>query len=170
MAKRIRVVLLAAEGLSNVRIARKAGVSRPTVLLWRKRFEAEGPETLWKVRPGRGRKRSISDAKIRAIVRDTLENKPEGATHWSLRTMAARHGVSRSTVQKVWKMFGLKPHRTKTFKLSKDPEFVKKTEDVVGLYLDPPEDGTVLCVDEKSQVQVLDTPLRVTSSKTNPTE
>ena len=137
-------------------IAREAGVSRPTVLLWRRRFEAEGPETVWKVRPGRGRKRSISDETVQAIVKDTLENKPEGATQWSLRTMAKRHGVSRSTVLRVWKSYGLKPHRTKTFKLSKDPEFVEKTEDVVGLYRNPPKDGVVLCVDEKSQVQALD--------------
>ena len=156
VAKRVRIVLLAAEGVANQRIAKEAGVSKPTVLTWRRRFEAEGPDTVWKIRPGRGRKRSITDETVRAIVKDTLENKPEGATHWSLRMMAKRHGVSRSTVQRVWKSYGLKPHRTKTFKLSKDPKFVEKTEDVVGLYRNPPKDGVVLCVDEKSRIQALD--------------
>jgi transposase len=127
-----------------------------TVREWRKRFEVEGIDALTEIRPGRGRKREISAAKVKRIVHDTLHMKPRGATHWSCRTMADRHQVSSATVQRIWDAHGLQPHRVKTFKLSTDPKFVDKLTDIVGLYLNPPDKAAIICVDEKSQIQALD--------------
>ncbi len=156
VALRARIVLLAAEGESNSQIARTLAVSRPTVILWRSRFAEGGTAALTETRPGRGRKPTISAAKIKTIVRATTQTTPPGQTHWSCRTMAKAHGVSPATVQRIWDAHGLKPHRVRTFKLSTDPRFTEKLTDVVGLYLNPPEKAIVLCVDEKSQIQALD--------------
>lgn len=156
VATRARIILLASEGLSNHEIARRTGASRPTVLLWRDRFAAGGPAALTVIEPGRGRKASISADAERTIIEATLHTRPKGATHWSCRTMARAQGVSPATVQRIWSAHGLQPHRVKTFKLSKDPQFVEKLTDVVGLYLNPPDKAVVLCVDEKSQIQALD--------------
>jgi transposase len=126
------------------------------VLLWRERFAQGGPAALTEIQEGRGRKRHIAAKKVRAIVDATLHTKPKAATHWSCRTMAAAQGVSPATVQRIWDAHGLQPHRVETFKLSRDPRFVEKLTDVVGLYLNPPDKAVVLCVDEKSQIQALD--------------
>ena len=156
VALRARIVLAASEGESNSQIARKLGVSRPTVILWRSRFATDGTAALTETKPGRGRKPTIATAKIKAIVEATTQTRPAGQTHWSCRTMAKAQGVSPATVQRIWDAHGLKPHRVKTFKLSTDPRFTEKLTDVVGLYLNPPEKALVLCVDEKSQIQALD--------------
>lgn len=156
VALRATIVLLAAQGVSNHRIATRLAIGRPTVLLWRKRFVQGGPEALTKIEPGRGRKPVISSGKLERIVNDTLRETPPDATHWSTRSMARRHGVSHTLVQRVWNAHGLKPHLVKTFKLSRDPQFVQKLKDVVGLYLNPPEHALVFSVDEKSQIQALD--------------
>ena len=153
---RARIVLLAADGLANRRIAHTVGTSRPTVILWRQRFLTGGPTALTEDRPGRGRKPQISSDKIKQIVDATLHTTPPAATHWSVRTMAAAQGVSPATVQRIWDAHGLAPHRTRTFKLSRDKHFVEKLIDVVGLYMNPPDKALVLCVDEKSQIQALD--------------
>ena len=156
VASRARIVLLAADGESNSAIARELGVSRPTVILWRERFAQGGPLALTEVKDGRGRKRSISAAKVKEIVVATTQTTPPGETHWSCRSMAKAQGVSPATVQRIWDAHGLKPHPVRTFKLSNDPRFSEKLTDVVGLYLNPPEKAIVLCVDEKSQIQALD--------------
>lgn len=156
LAFRARIVLLAATGVSNRRIAREVGTSRPTVILWRARFLAGGPTALTEDAPGRGRKPQFSGAKVQQIVEATLHTTPTAATHWSTRTMAQVQGVSPSTVQRIWDAHGLQPHRTRTFKLSRDKHFVEKLTDVVGLYVNPPDKALVLCVDEKSQIQALD--------------
>lgn len=153
---RSRIVLAAAEGQADTAIARQLEINRKTVILWRTRFSEEGMETLWEVAPGRGRKASYSSKKIKAIVNTTLQTKPQGMTHWSCRTMAERHGVSKSTINNIWRSHNLKPHRSETFKLSRDARFLEKLTDVVGLYLNPPQQAMVLCVDEKSQIQALD--------------
>jgi transposase len=147
---RCRIVLSCAEGLSNVEVAERLGVSRPTVGKWRSRFVQRRLEGLTdEDRPGAPRK--ISDEQVEEVVVATLEQTPRDATHWSRTSMAARSGLSPSTVGRIWKAFGLKPHRAETFKLSADPQFIEKLRDVVGLYLDPPERAIVLCTDEKSQ-------------------
>ena len=156
VARRARIVLMAAGGVSNNRIASTLETTRTTVIAWRRRFEAGGPEALTKTAPGRGRKPSIPAEKVKRIIEATLRTRPPGATHWSCRTMAKAQGVSPSTVQRIWHAHGLKPHQMRTFKLSGDPRFVEKLADVVGLYLNPPDKGIVLCVDEKSQIQALD--------------
>lgn len=156
VAVRARIVLAAAAGESNSVIARALGVSRPTVILWRARFAEAGVPALTETKPGRGRKPSISAAKVKAIVQATTQTRPPGQTHWSCRSMAKAQGVSPATVQRIWDAHGLKPHRVKTFKLSNDARFTEKLTDVVGLYLNPPERAIVLCVDEKSQIQALD--------------
>ena len=156
LALRARAILLASEGVSNSEIAVELGISRPTVLDWRKRFVEEGLNALIDIRPGRGRKAEISAEQVEAIVEATLQTKPEGATHWSVRSMAKAQGVSATTVQRIWDAHGLQPHRVKTFKLSRDPRFVEKLTDIVGLYMNPPDKAVVLCVDEKSQIQALD--------------
>ena len=156
VALRARIVLLAAAGESNSAIARALGLSRPTVILWRARFAEGGTAALTETKPGRGRKPTISAAKVKAIVQATTQTRPPGQTHWSCRSMAKAQGVSAATVQRIWDAHGLKPQRVKTFKLSNDPRFSEKLTDVVGLYLNPPEKAIVLCVDEKSQIQALD--------------
>jgi len=156
VALRARIVLLAAAGESNSAIARALWLSRPTVILWRARFAEGGTAALTETKPGRGRKPTISAAKVKAIVQATTQTRPPGQTHWSCRSMAKAQGVSAATVQRIWDAHGLKPQRVKTFKLSNDPRFSEKLTDVVGLYLNPPEKAIVLCVDEKSQIQALD--------------
>jgi transposase len=152
---RSRIVLLAHEGVANHAIARRLDTSRPTVILWRKRFAQGGVRALTEDAPGRGRKPEITSEQVTAVVNATLHTTPKDATHWSVRTMAEVQGISASSVQRIWDAHGLQPHRTKTFKLSKDKRFVEKLRDVVGLYLNPPEKALVLCVDEKSQIQAL---------------
>jgi len=156
LVMRARIVLSAGSGKSLGEIQREVGVSRPTVTLWKGRFQAGGPDALLKDAKGRGRKPSIPDAKVAQILKATVETEPEAATHWSTRTMAKAQGVGRSTIQRIWSGHGLQPHRTDTFKMSTDPLFVEKMSDVVGLYLDPPDKALVLCIDEKSQIQALD--------------
>ena len=154
-ALRAQIVLLASDGLSNCAIADELSISRLTAGLWRKRFARERLDGLCdEPRPGAPRK--IDDDKIANIVTKTLESAPRGATHWSTRSMSKAAGVSISSVHRIWRAFALQPHRTETFKLSKDPLFVEKVRDIVGLYLDPPDRALVLCVDEKSQIQALD--------------
>ena len=152
---RARIALLAADGLSNVQVAREAGVSRPTVILWRQRFLRGGPDALTTILPGRGRPVTYTAEQVQRIVEATTQTKPPGATHWSTRSMAMAQGVSKATVQRIWSAHGLQPHRTKRFKLSGDRRFTEKLTDVVGLYLNPPDKAIVLCVDEKSQIQAL---------------
>jgi transposase len=154
--QRAHVLLLAGEGIATTRIARQAGVSPATVDAWRERFALEGLKAFAGVRAGRGRKPSIPPEKVAEIVNATLHEKPAGETHWSCRSMAKAYGVSPATVQRIWSARGLKPHQVKTFKLSNDPRFEEKLVDVVGLYLNPPENAIVLCMDEKSQIQALD--------------
>jgi transposase len=156
MVIRAKVLLLAAEGVPNARIGAEVGVSVPTVRQWRARFAAQGLTEFGKVAVGRGRKPSIPAEKVEEIVRLTQTGRPDGETHWSNRSMAKAVGVSPATVQRVWSSRGLKPHLVKTFKLSNDPRFDEKLIDVVGLYLNPPEQAVVLCMDEKSSVQALD--------------
>ena len=153
---RSRICLLAADGLPNTAIADHMNTSRPTVLLWRKRFQEQGSAGLTKNTPKGPSPKRLDGEKVRAIVEATLHSVPSDATHWSTRTMAEAQGVSNATVARIWKAHGLQPHRVKTFKLSKDKRFVEKLTDVVGIYLDPPDKALVLCVDEKSQVQALD--------------
>ncbi len=155
VALRFRMVLLAVEGLSDQKIAEDLGVSRPTVMLWRERFAEQGLEGLWKIAPGRGRKPTYGADKVKAVIDATLQTKPQGMTHWSCRLMAKQQGLSKSTVSNIWRSHNLQPHRVKRFKLSRDPKFLEKLTDVVGLYLNPPEQAIVLCVDEKSQIQAL---------------
>lgn len=153
---RAKVLLMAADGVANIRIAEDVGVTPVTVRAWRQRFSEDGLAGLEKIREGRGRKPSISEETVAEIVRLTTTTTPPGATHWSCRTMAAKVGVSSATVQRIWSDLGLKPHRVETFKVSTDPAFDDKLIDVVGLYLNPPEKAIVLCMDEKSQIQALD--------------
>ena len=154
--QRAMALLMASDGFANTRIATAVGVAPMTVKAWRERFSADGLKDFSSVRPGRGRKPSIPAAKVEEIVRLTLHETPVGETHWSCRSMAARAGVSPATVQRIWSARGLQPHRVETFKLSNDPRFEEKLVDVVGLYLNPPENAIVLCMDEKSQIQALD--------------
>ncbi len=154
--QRARVLLLAADGVANTVIASTVGATAVTVRSWRTQFEDRGLAKLGKVAPGRGRKQTIPQDVIERIVELTQNATPDGETHWSTRTMAEHVGVSKDTVQRVWSARGLKPHLVKTFKLSNDPRFEEKLVDVVGLYLDPPEQAIVLCMDEKSSVQALD--------------
>ena len=156
VALRSRIVLAAAAAQSDSAIANDLAINRKTVMLWRARFAEHGLTSLWKIAPGRGRKPTYDGTKIKAIVDTTLQTKPKGMTHWSCRLMAARQGVSKSTVSNIWRSHNLKPHRVKRFKLSRDPHFLEKLTDVVGLYLNPPQQALVLCVDEKSQIQALD--------------
>lgn len=156
MALRSQICLLAAEGKSNNAIAQRLGTSRPTVILWRKRFEEQGPEGLAKDAPHGPSTRRLPGEKAKDVVEATLHTIPSDATHWSTRTLAKQMGISHSSVARIWNAHGLQPHRVKTFKLSKDKRFVEKLTDVVGLYLNPPDKALVLCVDEKSQIQALD--------------
>jgi len=152
VALRSQIVLAAAEGQSDNAIAQRLQVNRKTVTLWRARFAQESLDSLWQVAPGRGRKPTYGPEKIRSIVDATLRSKPKGMTQWSCRLMAARQGVSKSTINNIWQSHNLKPHRVKTFKLSRDAKFLEKLTDVVGLYVNPPQQAMVLCVDEKSQI------------------
>ena len=153
---RSRIVLAAAAAASDNAIAKHLAINRKTVMLWRTRFAEHGLTSLWEIAPGRGRKPTYDAAKIKAIVNATLQTKPKGMTQWSCRLMAERQAVSKSTVSNIWRSHNLKPHRVKRFKLSRDPRFLEKLTDVVGLYLNPPQKALVLCVDEKSQIQALD--------------
>jgi transposase len=155
VALRSRIVLAAAEGLKNTEIAERVGVTRPVVTKWRNRFAEDRLEGLLD-EPRPGRPRTVTDAQVEEVIVKTLETTPKDATHWSTRSMASEVGLTQSAVHRVWRAFGLQPHRQETWKLSKDPQFVDKVKDVVGLYLDPPERAVVLCVDEKSQIQALD--------------
>jgi transposase len=154
--ERAQIIQMAANGMQSQEIARVLGLSRPTVQLWRQRFLALRLMGLEKDAPRPGRLPKIPDRKVRRIVEATLHSKPENATHWSTRLMARAQGVSEATVRRIWHQHQLKPHLTKTFKLSRDKQFVEKLYDVVGLYLNPPDKSLVLCVDEKSQIQALD--------------
>ena len=151
--RRARIVLLAADGVDNHEIARRLEISRNQVISWRNRFAHGGLAAIESDLPRSGRKPTIDAAEI---VRVTTQTTPEGATHWSTRKLAAKLGISDTTVLKVWQANGLKPHLIETFKVSRDPKFVEKLEDIVGLYMSPPEHALVLCCDEKSQVQALD--------------
>jgi transposase len=155
LAQRSKIVLLVAEGLRSGEVAQRLGVHRNTVAKWRGRFAAERLDGLVD-EPRPGRPRTVTDSDVDAVVTKTLESAPKDATHWSTRSMAAQVGLTQSAVHRIWRAFGLQPHRAETFKLSKDPQFVAKVRDVVGLYLNPPERAVVLCVDEKSQIQALD--------------
>jgi transposase len=155
LVTRSRIVLLAAEGESNTRIAEQLGLSLPTVGIWRKRYRTQRIQGLYD-EPRPGGPRSIRDEEIATLLRKTVKTKPKGGTHWTCRSIAAETRLSKSTVQRVWKAFGLQPHRQKHFKISTDPFFVEKVRDIVGLYLNPPDHAIVLCVDEKSQIQALD--------------
>jgi transposase len=155
LALRARIVLACAEGGQNKDVAARLGLARQTVGKWRRRFIEQGLEGLHD-EPRSGAPRTIDDARIEAVIVRTLESLPPDATHWSSRGMAKASGLSVSTVQRIWRAFGLQPHRLETFKLSTDPDFVAKVRDVVGLYVSPPEHALVLCVDEKSQIQALD--------------
>jgi transposase len=155
IAQRARIVLLAAEGMSNVAVAERVGVNQATVVKWRKRFLAGRLDGLVD-EPRPGAPRSISDADVEAVIVRTLEDTPPDATHWSTRDLANRVGMSPSSVGRIWQAFGLKPWLSDTFKLSEDPQFVDKVRDVVGLYMNPPDHAVVMCVDEKTSIQALD--------------
>jgi len=156
VAQRCRIILAAAAGKQDKDIARSMQINYKTVALWRQRFCSEGSDCLWEVAAGRGRKPHFTADKIEEVINATLQTKPAGATHWSCRTMAKEQGISKATINRIWQSHGLQPHRIKKFKLSRDPKFLEKLTDVVGLYLNPPEKAIVLCVDEKSQIQALD--------------
>ena len=156
VALRCRIILGALAGQQNVAISEELGVSRPTILQWRKRVREQGIGEVWKIAPGRGRKPQYDQAKRDEIINATLQSKPTGRTHWSCRLMAKAQDVSKNTVNRLWQMHNLKPHLSRTFKLSRDPQFLEKLTDVVGLYMNPPDKALVLCLDEKSQIQALD--------------
>jgi transposase len=155
LAQRARIVLGCATGKDNGVVAREAGVTRQTVGRWRARFLAKRVDGLLD-EPRPGAPRRITDAHVERVIRWTLESAPRDATHWSTRAMAKRCGLSQSAVSRIWRAFALQPHRVETFKLSKDPLFIEKVRDLVGLYLHPPDRALVLCVDEKTQIQALD--------------
>lgn len=155
LVQRAQIVLMSAKGINNTVIAKKLRLSNPTVGIWRQRYLQHGLQGLHdELKPGRPR--TISDERIATLVRKTLETKPVNGTHWTVRTMANVTRVSHMTVQRVWHAFGFQPHRERSFKLSTDPFFVEKLRDIVGLYLSPPQNAVVLCVDEKSQIQALE--------------
>ena len=154
LALRARIVLRCAEGMTNTAVARQVQVRSQTVGKWRQRFVDRRLDGLLdEPRPGTPRK--VSDADVERALTMTLESTPKDATHWSTRSLAKQAGLSRSTVGRIWHAFALQPHRSETFKLSKDPLFIDKVRDIVGLYMDPPDRALVLCVDEKSQIQAL---------------
>ena len=155
LARRARVVLACAEGLDNQTVARKLRCSVGMVGKWRARFLKAGLEALYD-EPRPGTPRTVSDEQVEQVVIQTLESTPRGETHWSTRGLAKATGLSRMTISRIWRAFGLQPHRTDTFKLSPDPLLVEKVRDIVGLYLDPPAHAAVFCVDEKPQIQALD--------------
>ena len=155
LALRSRIVLACANGRDNRTVADELAVTPQTVSKWRGRFVRERLDGLTDA-PRPGAPRTVQDADVETVITRTLETKPKDATHWSTRAMAQQTGLSQSTISRIWRAFGLQPHRQETFKLSTDPLFVEKTRDIVGLYLDPPVKAMVLCVDEKSQIQALD--------------
>jgi transposase len=155
LAQRARVILGCAAGKSNTRVAAELRLTKQTVGKWRTRFLSKRLDGLLD-EPRPGAPRTVTDAAVEAVLARTLETKPTDATHWSTRSMARACGLSRNTVHRIWRAFVLQPHRTETFKLSKDPLFIEKVRDIVGLYLNPPDRALVLCVDEKSQIQALD--------------
>lgn len=155
LAHRSRIVLACAQGQTNQSVAERERTSPQTVGKWRRRFVERRLDGLVD-EPRPGRPRTISDEQVERVITTTLEQTPSDATHWSTRSMAHATGLSQTAISRIWRAFGLAPHRVETFKLSKDPLFVEKVRDVVGLYLDPPERALVLCVDEKSQIQALD--------------
>jgi transposase len=155
LALRARIVLSCATGERNQDVAAKLGVTPQTVGKWRGRFLSRRLDGLHD-EPRPGVPRSIDDATVEAVIVATLETMPTDATHWSSRAMARASGISTSSVQRIWRAFGLQPHRAETFKLSNDPLFIDKVRDIVGLYMSPPDHALVLCVDEKSQIQALD--------------
>jgi len=156
VVERAQIVLRAAEGLENQQIARLMGLTPEKAARWRNRFLKGGIAALEKDAPRPGRTRSITDRWVKKVLDMTLRQKPTHATHWSTRTMAAAAGISEASVRRIWRAHGLKPHLVRTFKLSRDPEFSEKLQDIVGLYLNPPEHAIVLWADEKSQIQALD--------------
>jgi len=155
LALRARIVLGCAEGADNKTVAARQRVTKQTVGKWRSRFIEQRLDGLLDA-PRPGAPRTIDDARVDAVIAKTLESVPAGATHWSTRSMAREAGLSQTAVSRIWRAFGLQPHRQETFKLSSDPLFVEKVRDIVGLYLDPPDKALVICVDEKSQIQALD--------------
>jgi transposase len=155
LALRARIILACADGKRNVEVAQKLGVTQNTVSKWRVRFLEKGLDGLLD-EPRPGTPRRLSDEEVERVLTMTLESKPQNATHWSTRSMAAACGLSRTSVHRIWRAFALAPHRTETFKLSTDPLFIEKVRDIVGLYMNPPDKALVLCVDEKSQIQALD--------------
>jgi putative transposase len=155
LVTRAQIVLMAAEGVTSNEIAKKVGLSAQSVCKWRQRYLQQRISGLHdELRPGRPR--SVTDEQVATLIRKTLNTKPKDGTHWTIRSMAKETELSRPTVHRVWKAFGLQPHRQRHFKLSTDPFFVEKLRDIVGLYLNPPDKAMVLCVDEKSQIQALD--------------
>ena len=154
-ALRARIVLRAAEGATNTQIAAEAGVSLPTVGLWRRSFSERRMQGLADA-PRSGRPRVVDDEEVRRVLAMTLEPPPDGTTHWSVRRLAAATGISATTVHRIWREHKLKPHQVRSFKFSKDPQLAEKVVDVVGLYMDPPKGALVLCIDEKTQIQALD--------------
>jgi transposase len=155
LALRSRIVLAASEGPNNTEIAAQLQIAVSSVRKWRNRFAEHRLDGL-SDEPRPGRPRTITDEQVDAVITTTLESSPKDATHWSTRSMAKEVGLTQTAVSRIWRAFGLQPHRQETFKLSRDPLFVEKVHDVVGLYLNPPERAVVLCVDEKSQIQALD--------------
>ncbi len=155
LVTRVRIILLSADGLSNKDIAARLRLNQVTVGLWRRRFVKQGLTGLHEELRS-GRPRSIPDEKVATLIRRTLRSKPKDGTHWSCRSLAAETRLSKSTVHRIWRAFGLQPHRARHFQLSNDPFFVEKVRDIVGLYLNPPDKALVLCVDEKSQIQALE--------------
>ena len=154
IAMRARIVLGCNDGLSNGEVAKRLRITGATVCKWRERFRVERLEGLLD-EPRLGAPRSLSDARVEEVITKTLESMPGNSTHWSTRLMAKKTGLSQTAIVRIWRAFGLQPHRVENFKFSKDPQFVEKVRDIVGLYLNPPDRAIVLCVDEKSQVQAL---------------
>lgn len=155
LVRRAKIILMAAEGLNNKSIAQKIELSAAVVGMWRRRFIQQGLMGLYdEQRPGGPR--SISDERVAQLIRKTLNKEPKGVTNWTCRSIAKETRLSKSTVNRVWNVFGIQPHRQKHFKLSTDPFFTEKVRDIVGLYLNPPDKAMVLCVDEKSQIQALE--------------
>lgn len=154
IALRARIVLGCADGISNGEVAKRFGITAATVCKWRERFRVQRMEGLLD-EPRPGAPRTITDEQVEQVITRTLETMPANRTHWSTRSMAAETGLTQNAIVRIWHAFGLQPHRVENFKLSKDPQFVEKVRDIVGLYMNPPDRAIVLCVDEKSQVQAL---------------
>src|SRR5580692_215937 len=153
---RARIILATVAGQTDQQISKELKVQRRTAALWRRRVREQGIGCVWEIALGRGRKACYGAGRVAEVVEATLQTKPAGSTHWSVRTLARAQGVSKNTIHRIWQEHQFKPHLTKTFKLSRDPKFVEKLTDVVGVYLTPPQNAVVLCVDEKSQIQALD--------------